>query len=394
MSGDVGMLEADDIMHDKVKRSMKKKYIRRVKKRLSSKLNASNIIKAINSWAVSLLRYSGGIVNWTKSELAELDRKTRKLLTIHCALHLRSNVSRLYLPRREGGRGLISVEDAINIEERNINVYISQSQERLLKAAWERKNVDEIETPKEYKERIKRKRIEDWSGKQLHGQFKRETEDLSGVSCNWIRTSELKKETGGLIFAAQDQALRTNAIKARIENQNVSSKCRMCGSHDETVQHILCSCPKFAQTEYKKRHDVVGRVIHWELFKEYGVECSDKWYEHSAKSIDENEEVKLLWDFTIQTDREIHHRRPDIVIQKKKAKETEKYEKYQDLASEIKRIWKSRTKVVPVVVGALGSVSKNLAGHLEQLGIKDRTRTMQKSALFGSAHSLRKVLEV
>ena len=39
----------------------------------------------------------------------------------------------------------------------------------------------------------------------------------------------------------------------------------MFGTHDETVQHILCSCPKLAQTEYKKRHDVVGRVIHWEL---------------------------------------------------------------------------------------------------------------------------------
>ena len=48
----------------------------------------------------------------------------------------------------------------------------------------------------------------------------------------------------------------------------------------------------------------------------------------------------------------------------------------------------------PVVVGALGSVSKKLAGHLEQLGIKNRTRTMQKSALLGSAHILRKVLEV
>ena len=96
----------------------------------------------------------------------------------------------------------------------------------------------------------------------------------------------------------------------------------MCGSHDETVQHILCSCPKLAQTEYKKRHDVVGRFVHWELCKEYGVECSDKWCEHSPKSIENNEEVKLLWDFAIQTDREIHHRRPDIVIQKKKAKET------------------------------------------------------------------------
>ena len=44
--------------------------------------------------------------------------------------------------------------------------------------------------------------------------------------------------------------------------------------------------------------------------------------EHSPKSVEENEEVKLLWNFTIETDRDIHHRRPDIVIQKKKVKET------------------------------------------------------------------------
>ena len=132
----------------------------------------------------------------------------------------------------------------------------------------------------------------------------------------------------------------------------------------------------------------------------------------SPESVEENEEVNLLRDLTIQTDREIHHRRPDIVIQKKKAKETiivdiavpgdsnvlqketEKYEKYQNLAREIKRIWKSWTKVMPVVVGALGSVSKKLAGHLEQLGINYRTRTVQKSALLRSAHILRKVLRV
>ena len=69
-------------------------------------------------------------------------------------------------------------------------------------------------------------------------------------------------------------------------------------------------------------------------------------YEHSPKSVEENEEVKLFWDFTIQTDREIQHGRPDI--RKKKGKETiivdiavpgdsnvlqkeiEKYEKYQE----------------------------------------------------------------
>ena len=79
----------------------------------------------------------------------------------------------------------------------------------MLKAVWKRKNVDEIETPKEHKERIKGKRAEGWSGEQL--QFKRETEDFSGVSWNCIRTGVqelVMKETEGLIFPTQDQALR------------------------------------------------------------------------------------------------------------------------------------------------------------------------------------------
>ena len=185
----------------------------------------------------------------------------------------------------------------------------------------------------------------------------------------------------------------------------------MCGSHDEIVQLIFCVVGPSLRRQSIKRGMICCLAGHTvEGCKECRVESSDKWFEHSPKSVEENEEVKLLWDFTIQTDREIHRRRPDIVIQKKKAnetiivdiavrgdsnvlqKETENYEKYPDLAREIKRIWKSRTKVLPVVVGALGSVSKKLAGHLEQLGIKDRTRMMQKLALLGSAHILRKVL--
>ena len=154
-----------------------------------------------------------------------MDRKTRKLLTIHGALHPRSNVSHLYLPRREGGRGLIIVEDAINTEERNINVYNSARARNiiLLKAVWKRKNVDEIETPKEYEERMKRKRTEDWSGKQLPGEFKRETEELSGVSWDWIRTGGLKKETEGL--RAYFCRARSGTKNKHCKSQNRKPKC-------------------------------------------------------------------------------------------------------------------------------------------------------------------------
>ena len=62
-------------------------------------------------------------------------------------------------------------------------------------------------------------------------------------------------------------------------------------------------------------------------------------------------------------------------------RETEKCEKCQDLAREIGRLWKSKMAVVPVVVGALGSVSKNLTSNLERLKIPGRKRTTQKSSL-------------
>lgn len=89
----------DDFKDESVKDRLSKEYVRRVKKVIRSKLNGGNMVRVINSWAVSLLRYSGGVVRWTKVELMNLDRKTRKLLIIQDALHARANGSRLYLMR-------------------------------------------------------------------------------------------------------------------------------------------------------------------------------------------------------------------------------------------------------------------------------------------------------
>ena len=89
------------------------------------------IVSAVDSLA--LLRYSGGVVKWTKLELMNLDRNTRKLLSMNDALHPRANVSRVYLSRKEGGRGLVSVEDCVRLEELSLDRYLSQSEEKLLK---------------------------------------------------------------------------------------------------------------------------------------------------------------------------------------------------------------------------------------------------------------------
>ena len=73
-------------------------------------------LQPINSRAVSIIRYGAGVIDWTKAELSELDRKTRKPLTMHGAHHPRSDVDRLYQKRAGGGRGHIGIEDCVNIE--------------------------------------------------------------------------------------------------------------------------------------------------------------------------------------------------------------------------------------------------------------------------------------
>lgn len=100
----LGILELDDIMHKEMKEKVKTTYLKRLKLILKSKLNSRNLINAINTWAVSVVRYSAGIVNWTKDEIDMLDRKTRKTLTMHRALHPKAYVSRFYMKRKIGGR--------------------------------------------------------------------------------------------------------------------------------------------------------------------------------------------------------------------------------------------------------------------------------------------------
>ena len=66
-------MEADDVKHEEMKDQIKEEYISRVRNILKSKLNGGNIISAINSRAVSIVRYEAGIISWTTMKLEELD---------------------------------------------------------------------------------------------------------------------------------------------------------------------------------------------------------------------------------------------------------------------------------------------------------------------------------
>ena len=82
---------------------------------------------AVNTWAVSVLRYGAEILKWNTDELKRLDRRTRTFMTIHGPLHHKSDVDRVYLSREMGGRELISCEGCIRMEENNLGRYVRNS---------------------------------------------------------------------------------------------------------------------------------------------------------------------------------------------------------------------------------------------------------------------------
>ena len=128
--------------------------------------------------------------------------------------------------------------------------------------------------------------------------------------------------------------------------------------------------------------------------------------------VQESERCKLLWDFTIQTDKVPEHRRPDIVVIDKEkkgciiidlavpgnqnitAKKQGKITKYQDLRIEVEKQWDVKAVVEPIVVGALGTVSKELEKRLKRIDIPLVVPCLQKAALLGTAFILRRVLAI
>ena len=113
--------------------------------------------------------------------------------------------------------------------------------------------------------------------KQLYGRFKGLINNISHQKTwTWLRKGNLKRETESLLIAAQDNAIRTNHIKARIDKTQQNSKCRLCGDRDETINHIISECSKLAQKEYKARHDWVAKVIHWEMCKKFKFDHTNK----------------------------------------------------------------------------------------------------------------------
>ena len=126
------------------------------------------MLKGINIWAASLIRYSAAVLDWTKEEKQSIDRKTRKLITMHEELHPKSNTNRLYISTKEGGRGLLSIEDTVDLAKLGLKSYVRNICEKLLVAARQIEDC-QGESVVDFKNQKKIERQQEWKDKTLHG---------------------------------------------------------------------------------------------------------------------------------------------------------------------------------------------------------------------------------
>ena len=168
----LGILEADTIKQVQMKDKIRKEYLRRTRKLLETKLSSRNLIKGIITWAVSQARYSGPFLKWTRDELKQMDQRTRKLMTMHKALHPRNDVDRLYVPRKEGGKGLASIEDSVDASIQRLEDSIEKHDQGLITAI--RKDTDNT-----IDDRMTTTKKQKWKEKQLYSRFKRLINNIS-----------------------------------------------------------------------------------------------------------------------------------------------------------------------------------------------------------------------
>ena len=139
----------------------------------------------------------------------ELDRKTRKLLTLHKGLHPKIDVDRLCVSRKEGGRELASYRSTIRSKENNVDgtlkIWMKVSfKEWSMSGFWSQERLSERKALEKW---LNEKRVENGKEKQIHVQFIRDMYEgtYKVKSCLWLRICDLKIPSEALICSAQDK---------------------------------------------------------------------------------------------------------------------------------------------------------------------------------------------
>jgi hypothetical protein len=172
----LGHTQSKQIKRAQMKQKLGEEYLNRTKSTLMTKLNGKNTTKAVNTYATPILTFSFGIVQWTPTELENLQAKTRKLLTRYRFHHPRAAKERLTLPRQIGGRVLTDITRLHDKQVKLLQIHFLNKQatsplhaavvkadDRYTPLDLFRANENELATDEEHNNKVKRQ----WSQKSL-----------------------------------------------------------------------------------------------------------------------------------------------------------------------------------------------------------------------------------
>jgi hypothetical protein len=123
--------------------------------------------------------------------------------------------------------------------------------------------------------------------------------------------------------ATLHQAISTNHSKNKVLKEETDSKLQLCKEHEETIDHLTSI---LAKNEYLMRHDTVCAHLHYSTCTALGIETTDKWHArvcvhtHMPGPVYEQEDVNVLWNQAVHTDREVMGNRSDMIFKNKQDK--------------------------------------------------------------------------
>ncbi|KAI5645288.1 hypothetical protein NE865_02836 [Phthorimaea operculella] len=298
----LGIHESGKIDHTVVRQNLQKEYFHRLKAITNSHLHSRHLFKAINSYAVPVLLYTFGVIHFKLTDLKQIDVRTRKILNMSKAQQQKADIERLYLPIEKGGRGLTNIETLYKTQIIKYKQYLEAGNDYIIKSITKHdKNRDKYSINKEAEENMReigltnkenytkieiktasiKQSINKLKAKPLHGQFYKavlEKENIDVVSSfRWLKKQPVSPSLEASIFALQDQAVVTRQHERDILKKPVDGKCRLCGTKDETAQHLVAGCEKLAGTYYTKRHNNIVQYVHWTLLKKHDMESTSLW---------------------------------------------------------------------------------------------------------------------
>lgn len=420
----LGFAQLRGILHTDVKARMKQMFKKRMNEVLKTLLNSKNKIKAINQYVIPYLTYSFGIIKWSPTDIADIERDIRKCFRYNHMHDPKSAIERMDLPRNLGGRGILNIKNLYcnqfyNLREYFFNIRNNCDLYKIICAAddgFTPLHLKTINYTSDILPNTIEQAIDSWKRKTIHGVFPNHLDNESfdkKASNAWLIKGEIFGETEGFMMSIQDRVVPTRNYRKYILKENVENdKCRMCGMTSENIDHITNGCSSMAATEYLTRHNKIAKIIHQRLANRLGFVTENvPYYKYEPTVIFEDNNNLLFWDKSIETDKEIIANRPDIVYWDKRKQKmfiidiaiplnqttqstyTEKMRKYSDLQTELKRIWKLRESfIIPIVISSTGLVPYKLTESLNKLGMENEVENIQKAVILETCRIVRKFL--